>query len=373
MRLFDIPACAVPAAAEPPFPAGGIGGGHFVWDDQGRFRRWRLHPGVPEVDVAATHDRFYLWFRPRGEASTCMPLEGDAIAETHRLFPLTWRRYALNPRPSTLNLPILESVSFSPLLPTTDYERSLPVHVVAFRAHNPTDREMELSLLLMWECGWPEPCTDTVYDFQHDNLCLTGSLGSADSANRQGIAVPDLHYAGVYEQGIQPWGDADEAEAELREQGELDELADRGEPKGAVAWLKFKLRPGETKEAPFILAWHFPVYESGPAAGLPRYYTQYLGRYRPDNAIVWLAEQAVQHFGAETANYKYWLQAIRDWQDASALGSRLNGLSELLRADAAWTEERGLEAAGLSAHERKRLEEAGLSEVWGDLLLSSRG
>jgi non-lysosomal glucosylceramidase len=212
---------------------------------------------------------------------------------------------------------VLESVGFSPLLPGTEAERSLPLYLVVFRAHNPTLAPVETALMLTWACGWPEPVADATFDFQHDNLCLTGSLGSPASPNRQGIAVPDLHYVGIYQQGIEPWVAPDE-EAEIvedfAEDGELDSRVVRSTPHGAAAWVKFGLEPGETKETPFVLGWHFPRYEAGPAAGRWRNYTQHLGRYRPDNAIVWLAEQAVQHYGAETANYRYWLQQIRDWQ-----------------------------------------------------------
>lgn len=208
---------------------------------------------------------------------------------------------------------------------------------------------MEAALLLTWACGWPTPVPTATFDFQHDNLCLTGSLGAPDSQNRQGIAVPDLHYVGIYLQGIEPWSvERDEAEVweDFAEDGELDPRIARTTPQGAAAWVKFDLEPDETKEIPFVLSWHFPFYESGPSIGEAAYYTHFLGRRRPDNAIVWLAEQAVQHYGAETANYRYWQQQLEDWQrtllaeeGAQEGARRLDSLAALLENDTVWTEE----------------------------------
>jgi hypothetical protein len=230
---------------------------------------------------------------------------------------------------------------------------------------------MDVALLLTWACGWPDLVPDARYDMQHDNLCITGSIGSPGSPNRQGIAVPDLHYVGIYQQGVEPWvvpAEEEEVLEDFAEDGELDSRVVRSTPHGAAAWLKFSLEPGETKEAPFVLAWHFPIYDAGPASGQPRYYTQFLGRQRPDNAIVWLAEQAFQHFGAETANYRYWYQTVRDWQDASGKGASLNGLAELLRADLTWTEESSPGITSLPRDARTRLLNAGLQDLWPDLL-----
>jgi non-lysosomal glucosylceramidase len=364
--LFDVPEAAVPAAVEPPFPVGGLGAGHFVWDDAGAFRGWRLQSGCAEVDAPVRGDRFHLWWKS-GDRACSAPLTEAALTERRRLFPLTWTRFEVSDYQSGTPGPSLEAVSFSPLLPGENEERSLPVHVVSFRARNNSSAPMEVALMLTWEPGWPDRETgEWEYDFQHDNLCLTGAFGPADSANRQGIGVPDLHYVGEYQQGVQ-WGGIDDAVARFALDGEFEDLDPDRFPTGAAAWLKFGLGPGETKEAPFVIAWHFPAYQSGPSRGKPRYYTQFLGRHRPDNAIVWLAEQAFQHFGAETANYLYWLQDLRDWQDASGRGAVLNGLSEILRADVSWTEERGVEVASLSEPASHRLAAARVADVWPDL------
>src|SRR5207253_3197972 len=98
---------------------------------------------------------------------------------------------------------------------------------------------------------------------------------------------------------------------------------------------------GEMKEVPFVIAWHFPTYEVGPFAGRSRYYSQFLGKFRPDNAIVWLAEEVVRNYGTESATYKHWISQIQDWHEAVLSNpayptkehcSRINKLSALLQS-----------------------------------------
>jgi len=308
-----------------------------------------MEPGTPAESRPVEQDQFHLWVRRRRESvSLRLATSPDNPSRTAALYPFTWTEYLLGSTPL-----ILESAAFSPLLPGEAPERSLPLYLVVFRASNPTPDSLEAALMLTWECGWPEPIPDSTFDFQHDNLCLTGSLGSPGRPNRQGIAVPDLHYMGIYQQGIEPWEPRSERDElckvveDFTDDGELDPRVVRATPHGAAAWVKFDLEPGETKEIPFVIAWHFPTYETGIAVGAERRYTQYLGRYRPDNAIVWLAEQAVQHYGAETANYRYWMQQLSDWQ--AGLGDNAadvcGALDSVVGAGTIWPVDRPLELA----------------------------
>jgi non-lysosomal glucosylceramidase len=349
-RLFDIPDCAVEdPTGRHAFPAGGLGCGHFTLTGAGEFRRWRMEPGQPERNEPVRLSRFHLWCGQGRQASARILQTSDTeplVFPQRHLFPFTWTRY------DGLDVPVhLESLAFSPLMAGQYRESSLPVYAVVFRAHNPTDLPLEASLMLTWACGWPDQVEGATFDFQHDNLCLTGSLGDPGSPNRQGIAVPDLHYMSIYQQGIEPWdvpGGLQDIWNDFAEDGELDPSIARRTPQGAAAWVKFELDPGETKEVPFVLVWHFPEYASGLGAGQPRYYTQFLEKVRPDNAVVWLAEEVVQHYGAETANYRYWMQQIQDWQrsvledprlPASAQCERMNSLVIMLAEDTVWTED----------------------------------
>lgn len=347
--------------------AGGLGTGTFQVSSTGAFGYWRMEPALPaRTDPAAVkQDRFHVWAR-QGPKTFSQPLVAKVSSPFLQacLYPVTWTAFPLDSFPITL-----ESAGFSPLLPGDSAERSLPIYIMVFRANNPTSDSIEVAMMLTWACGWPKLVKDSTFDFQHDNLCLTGSLGSPTSQNRQGIAVPDVHYVGIFQQGIEQWVVPDE-EAEVledfAEDGELDPRIVGSTPHGAAAaWVKFDLDPGETKEAPFVLAWHFPQYESGPAAGKWRRYTRYLGRHRPDNAIVWLAEQAVQRYGAETANYKYWMQQLRDWQHelGPEAGEVCAAIEAVVRVGTIWPHEGELAVTGdLTAEQRKRV-----SSVWPDL------
>jgi uncharacterized protein (DUF608 family) len=176
-------------------------------------------------------------------------------------------------------------------------------------------------------------------------------MGDPDSPNRMGIAVPDLHSEGIFKQGMEPWdvsaGDMGLWE-DFIEDGELDPAVVRGAPQGAAAWVKFDLESGETKEIPFVIVWHFPNLETGPFAGSARYYTQFLGKIRPDNAVVWLAEEVVQNYGTESANYRHWIDSISDWHKSvlsdprhspEEHAARINRLEALLLADTCWTDD----------------------------------
>lgn len=263
----------------------------------------------------------------------------------------------------------LEGLLFSPVIVGAHRESSQPIYVMAWRVHNPSPEPLQAAMMLTWAYGWPDPVHGAVFDFQHDNLCLTGSLGKLDRYNRQAVAVPDLHYIGIYKQGIEPWdvsSDGTALLADFAEDGELDPAVARGDTQGVAAWVKFALAPGETKEVPFIVVWHFPFYDAGPLAGKPRYYTQYLGKRRPDNAVVWLAEQAVQHYGGGSPNYHYWLQRIADWHtavlaDKSATpeqhGAAINRLAAILRADTVWSDDGHFALTGPDSVENQAVRE----------------
>src|SRR5262249_22025337 len=152
--LFNVPSCAAEADE---IPAGGFGGGHFTWTAGGAFRHLRLHPRPPERDESVAAGGFFVWARQGPPASAHPPY---AIENPPRvLFPFTWTSYfdpgagrhgGLPLQSQTSSSLHLESLAFSPLLPGSLREASLPVYVVVFRAHNPTDEPLEAALLLTW-------------------------------------------------------------------------------------------------------------------------------------------------------------------------------------------------------------------------------
>ncbi len=346
--LFDIPPDANEASR--PFPCGGLGAGSICFNPLQGFDQWRLDPGVFPVRKWASHCHFHLWTSDHRAKAVTLAYPGFAaqpwgahlgfLPEVRRLFPVSWITYS--------GLPLdLGCRAFSPFLPGDTEEISLPVGVFVWRLRNSTDKRMEAAMMLTWACDLPEPVPDAGFDLQHDNLCITGSLGSAASENRFGIAVPDLHSEGIYLQGVEPWcipDGAAEVWRQFSESGELDPSIASQKPLGAAAWVKMDLDPGEVRDIPFVVAWHSPTYTTGPLAGSERRYVRHLGRFRPDNAIVWLAEQVVQNYGLETANWVYWLQAIADWhQKPELFGVHPDDVEAIASADISWNAEGQLE------------------------------
>ena len=130
------------------------------------------------------------------------------------------------------------------------------------------------------------------------------------------MSIPDFYSHGGVAQGVEPFLWPEELRDVLEEFGHSGELEPRviqSMPAGLAAWIKTELKPNHQFEAPFAFVWHDPTLPDG----MSRSYTNYLGRTRPDNAVVWLAEQAFEDFGVETATYKYWIQVIADWQATS--------------------------------------------------------
>ncbi len=288
--------------------------GFFGVNDTGNFNLWSEEPEFVR-NQRVPQNRFGLWSKTRGKTETTF-LNGHHFHKTAQLFPCSWIDHPID-------APLqVESQWFSPILPNHDRESSLPIQLIVFRLRNSGASNIDAALMLSWNCGWSDTGENVAFDMQHDNLCITGALGKPESQNRQGIALPDLHSDGIFLQSVEPWtaiGDQNEEAdiwADFAEDGELDPRVVKHNGQGAAAWVKFEIEPDEIKEIPFVIAWHFPYYQKGPFAGELKFYSQFLGRFRPDNSIVWLAEQAYQNFGTEAAAYRHWMRQIQDWHES---------------------------------------------------------
>jgi uncharacterized protein (DUF608 family) len=218
---------------------------------------------------------------------------------------------------------------FSPQCPPDTRACALPIQILLFDLINATDRKLTFSLLGLLS-GEAADIGTPAFELQHDNLCLCGSLGSSEQANRLAIAIPDWHSRGDVRQGVEAWDTRYGPDALLTQfdaEGVIEPSDTTPSSGGAAAWVTAPLLPESSFTVPFVLVWHAPVQEDASY----RAYTTQLGRLRPDNAVVWLAEQALDDFGEDRPNWEYWLQDIEDAHanvqnvaDWNALGSKLS-------------------------------------------------
>jgi non-lysosomal glucosylceramidase len=81
--------------------------------------------------------------------------------------------------------------------------------------------------------------------------------------------------------------------------------AQPGERIGAAIAVKFTLRPGKSRQIPFILTWDFPVMEFAQGVQYCRRYTDFFGR---NGANAWsMARTGLKH-------HRSWQEQIRAWQ-----------------------------------------------------------
>lgn len=308
VKLFNLP--EVPLSPRP-LRIEGIDTGGFTISEECLFRDWKMEPEGERDDRPVEMDQFHLWRRDKKGDESWRLNKSQCLSS----YPFTWRGYSLSDAAELS----LESLDFSPVFSGEDkapsYESYLPIHMVVFRIRNLAPRRVEAALLSTLTCAWPEVADYSRFDYQHDNLALTGALGGdpLDTGGRIGVSMPDLHSEGIYLQGIEPWSVPDGFDAlleDFREDGELDPAVPRGRSQGAGAWVKFSLDPGEVRHIPFAFVWHFQYYNMGGLNGQFRKHCQYLTKRRGDNAIIWLAEQAFKDYGGEVPNYVYWMEEL---------------------------------------------------------------
>jgi non-lysosomal glucosylceramidase len=225
----------------------------------------------------------------------------------HALFPKGWCEYKGFEAAVTLEF-------FSPILKENYRETSLPVGVFLFHLHNPSGRRVKLSLL-----------------FTFPNAPYVNGVA------RSGLSNQSVHHGGISAVVMAANAPSNPAETKGSQwciatnakgascravwdgSGEgrdiLDEFSKSGElrdlktastelPCGAIA-ASVTLRPGESREVPFALAWDFPQVSFDAGTHWWRRYTEYFPPGKPQAREI--ATEALTH-------YRKWSQAIDNWQ-----------------------------------------------------------
>ncbi len=387
--LFRIPACAADWTNrhEEGIPAGGFGSGTFTLDGSGAFRRWRIAPpgGVGEQDAVVPGNRFHV-FQQQGNRTSAATLgmDGDSGPESpfnngaqvvpvrrQALFPFTWTRYEHPDWPA-----ILESCSFSPTIPYRYRETSLPLWIHTWRAHNPTSEPVTVALMLTWEFAHPTTESGVEFDLHHDRKCISGILRVPGRDDRFCVAVPDVGSVPRAEEQIEGWRrdvDGKSLWSDFAADGMLRPTVRTQPPAALAAVIHFSLAPGEIREFPFVVAWHFPVYHFADGREVRRY-PPFIDKRVPDNIVVDLASEAM-------ARYRDWKEMLQEWQAAfiqqtlggmEDISALLNALGYFGSANTVWTEDNRFtvlpdDGKGLQSSARRKAAFACLARFWSDL------
>ncbi|MFM7676289.1 MAG: GH116 family glycosyl hydrolase, partial [Synechococcus sp.] len=353
-------------------PLGGFGAGCIGRGPDGGFNLWHLDGGehwfgvLPDCQFAL-HERdgeqrrtHALAVKPAADASR--PGSGEPLS-AWSWYPTTTAadepsatyaaRYPLSgTRYEGIYAASVRCEAFSPILPG-DYRRtSYPVAVFVWTLTNPTDRPLDLSLLLSWRntLGWfrnTDP--SAAVHFRDDGspehnyvpaigrsrghrnrwidapglsgLLLEGERSEpiAEGEGQWCLAVPDaaaLAAAGVPGARIQrcsrwnPAGDGAELWEPFARDGSIpdgnnDRRSAENDPASAALAVQLRLEPGATAQIPVVIAWDLPVtaFASGTAA--LRRYTDFFGAEGTHAAAI--AAESLR-------DWPQWRAAIEEWQ-----------------------------------------------------------
>ncbi|BAY16333.1 hypothetical protein NIES21_21590 [Anabaenopsis circularis NIES-21] len=338
-------------------PLGGFGAGCIGRSSRGDFNLWHIDGGehiFKNVPVCQ-----FSVFESNGTSSqayalsTQSPEEGSlnawqwypASSEStstgtyHALYPRSWFVYE-NVFQAQLNCE-----QFSPIWANNYQETSYPVAVFLWKAHNPSNAPITLSIMLTWEnmVGWftnalksPEVKIrddgSPVYEYQsrwgesqgNYNQVVENSEYFGCFLGRGGITAPVQEGDGswciatlkhpqvevFHHSKWHPEGTGEEVWQSFASNGSLPNYLDTnpaGENQrlGSAIAVRFTLQPGETLEIPFVLAWDFPVTEFAAGVNYYRRYTDFFGK---DGNQAWeIATTALK-------NYQTWRSQIESWQ-----------------------------------------------------------
>ena len=148
-------------------PVGGFGAGTFSQTYRGDFARWHIKAGVHKYQPVYSNS--FAMFQqsegdPQGTAKVLVashPQDGHlgswnwdypvGAGDYYALYPKSWFDYHWDKFPAHVSVE-----QFSPILPDNYRESSYPVAVYRWRADNPTNRTVTVSVLLSWTNmgGW---------------------------------------------------------------------------------------------------------------------------------------------------------------------------------------------------------------------------
>jgi non-lysosomal glucosylceramidase len=346
-------------------PLGGFGAGCIGRSSRGEFNLWHIDGGEHTFKTVPAC-QFSIFESGQAYALSTQPPEDDTLQSWqwypqsplsvdqeglgvrsgtyHALYPRSWFVY------ENVFKTELTCEQFSPIWADNYQETSYPVAVFLWKAHNPTNAPITISIMLTWEnmVGWftntlksPEVQVrddgSPVYEYQpawgksqgnynclaEDDQyfgCVFGAVSHSKTvAEGEGtwcIATiknyPKNHQVELfYHSRFNCLGNGADIWQSFSENGSLpnyiDETpADENTRLGAAIAVRLTLQPGETLEVPFVLSWDFPVTEFAAGVNYYRRYTDFFGCN---------GENAWQIATTALKSYHNWRSHIQNWQN----------------------------------------------------------
>ncbi|MBS9393299.1 MAG: bile acid beta-glucosidase [Dolichospermum sp. LBC05a] len=334
-------------------PLGGFGAGCIGRSSRGDFNLWHIDGGehtfktVPACQFSIFESgQAYALSTQSPEDHTLQswqwyPQSQEQNSGTyHALYPRSWFVY------ENVLKTQLTCEQFSPIWADNYQESSYPVAVFLWKAHNPTNAPITISIMLTWEnmVGWftntlksPEVRVrddgSPVYEYlprwgesqgnynclAEDNQyfgCVLGQVADSQTVQEGDgtwcIATAKNPQVEIfYHSRFNPVGNGEDVWQSFSTNGSLpnyiDETpADENTRLGAAIAVRFTLQPGENLEVPFVLSWDFPVTEFAAGVNYYRRYTDFFGCN---------GENAWQIATTALKEYQNWRSLIQDWQN----------------------------------------------------------
>jgi non-lysosomal glucosylceramidase len=332
-------------------PLGGFGAGCIGRSHQGQFNLWHVDAGEHRFENFAGCQFSLFEETTIGKQAYALATEGPTDGSLERwqwypgggdyqaLYPRSWYEY----RDSFQTQVTCEQ--FSPIIAQNYQETSYPVAAFLWRFHNPTDQPITLSIMVTWEnmAGWfmnsqnaPEvklrddgsPYYDyvprigqsagnrnqLVGDEQRLGIVMGQGDRNADAQEGDGewaIAtfLNPLNEV-TYHTRWNPAGDGQDLWAGFAATGTLADVDDETpaldtERIGGAICVKFTLRPGKSREIPFMVAWDLPVMAFAQGVNYFKRYTDFFGRTGTNSWTI--ARTGLKH-------YQTWREKIIAWQ-----------------------------------------------------------
>ena len=334
-------------------PLGGFGAGCIGRSSRGDFNLWHIDGGehtfktVPACQFSIFESgQAYALSTQSPEDHTLQswqwypPSQEQSSGTYHALYPRSWFVY------ENVLKTQLTCEQFSPIWADNYQEASYPVAVFLWKAHNPTNAPITISIMLTWEnmVGWftntlksPEVRVrddgSPVYEYlprwgesqgnynclAEDNQyfgCVLGQVSDHQTVQEGDgtwcIATAKNPQVEIFHHSrFNPVGNGEDVWQSFSANGSLpnylDETpADENTRLGAAIAVRFTLQPGENLEVPFVLSWDFPVTEFAAGVNYYRRYTDFFGCN---------GENAWQIATTALKEYQNWRSLIQSWQE----------------------------------------------------------